>query len=42
VFSEVNKLFRVIEYQIELNEMIKQQLNLSKSSAKDIIEQISK
>lgn len=40
--SEVNKLFRVIEYQIELNEMIKQQLNLSKSSAKDIIEQISK
>jgi len=35
-----DKLYRVIEYQIELNEMVKQQLEWSKQSAQEIINEI--
>lgn len=40
--EETDKLLRVVEYQIDLNEMIKEQLKLSKILAKEITEQISK
>jgi hypothetical protein len=38
---EIKKLFRVIEYQIDVNEFIIQHLEASRNAAKEIIEQIS-
>ena len=40
--SEIKKLFRVIEYQVDVNDWIKLHLESSENLAKEIIEQISK